>query len=45
MTLQQQGFCFGFVEFEMASGKQSALEVNKTIAVTKLLVSLFELKV
>lgn len=26
-TLQQQGFCFGFVEFEVASAVQSALEV------------------
>lgn len=25
--LQQQGFCFGFVEFEVASAVQSAIEV------------------
>ncbi|RZR85639.1 hypothetical protein BHM03_00012657 [Ensete ventricosum] len=26
--LQLQGFCFGFVEFEVASAVQSAIEVN-----------------
>lgn len=27
LMLQQQGFCFGFVEFEVASAVQSAIEV------------------
>ena len=27
MHMDEQGFCFGFVEFEVASAAQSALEV------------------